>query len=142
METVKDIMSKKVTTFDINSSVDKIAYVMGNKDIGAVIITKNKKPVGIITERDMVRRIIAKNLDPKKTKAQEIMTCPVEGISPEANIYYVSKVMQQKGYKRYPVVKNNKLVGMLSQSILIDYFTKQRKKFVLSGLGKKIKYPI
>ena len=139
METVKDIMNKKVTIFDINSSAHKIAEIMGKMDIGAVIITKNKKPIGIITERDMVKRVIAKNLDPKKTKAYQIMTTPVKTVSPDANIYYTSRVMQQKGYKRYPVVKNNKLVGMLSQTILIDYFTQQRKKFVLRYLNKKLR---
>lgn len=137
-------MHKGATTFDINSNVEEISKVMGNKDIGAVIITKNKKLIGIITERDMVKRVIAKNLDPKKTKAHQIMTSPVESVPPEANIYYVSNIMQKKGYKRYPVVKNGKVVGMLSQTILIDYFTEQRKKFVLKYLNKKLKkeYPV
>ena len=140
MQTVKDIMLKKFTTFDPNSSIEKIAAWMGKNDVGAVFITKNGKLVGIITERDMVKRVIAKDLDPEKTKASDVMTSSVESILPEANIYYTSKLMQKKGYKRYPVVKNGKLIGIISQSILIDYFTEQRKKFVLSSLGKKLKY--
>ena len=131
MESVKDIMNKKITTFDVNSDVETIAKFMGKADIGAVIITKNKVLVGIITERDMVKRVIAKNLNPKKTKAYEIMTSPVESVSPDANIYYTSDLMRKKGYKRYPVVKNGRVVGMLSQSVLIDYFKEQRKRFVL-----------
>src|SRR3989344_4527272 len=137
METVKDIMNKKITTFDVNSDVETIAKFMGKADIGAVIITKNKVLVGIITERDMVKRVIAKNLNPKKTKAYEIMTSPVESVSPDANIYYTSDLMRKKGYKRYPVVKNGRVVGMLSQSVLIDYFKEQRKRFVLKFLNKK-----
>ena len=144
MESVKDIMNKKITTFDVNSDVETIAKFMGKADIGAVIITKNKVLVGIITERDMVKRVIAKNLNPKKTKAYEIMTSPVESVSPDANIYYTSDLMRKKGYKRYPVVKNGRVVGMLSQSVLIDYFKEQRKIFVLKFLNKKQKkeYPI
>ena len=144
MESVKDIMNKKITTFDVNSDVETIAKFMGKADIGAVIITKNKVLVGIITERDMVKRVIAKNLNPKKTKAYEIMTSPVESVSPDANIYYTSDLMRKKGYKRYPVVKNGRVVGMLSQSVLIDYFKEQRKRFVLKFLNKKQKkeYPI
>jgi len=137
MESVKDIMNKKITTFDVNSDVETIAKFMGKADIGAVIITKNKVLVGIITERDMVKRVIAKNLNPKKTKAYEIMTSPVESVSPDANIYYTSDLMRKKGYKRYPVVKNGRVVGMLSQSVLIDYFKEQRKRFVLKFLNKK-----
>ena len=139
METVKDIMIKKFITFDPNSNIEKIAKVMGKMDIGAVVISKNKKPIGIITERDMVKRVIARNLNPKKTKASQIMTSPVESVSPDANIYHTSKMMQEKGYKRYPVVKNNKLVGMISQTILIDFFREQRKKFVLKHLNKKLR---
>ncbi|MEK6835827.1 MAG: CBS domain-containing protein [Nanoarchaeota archaeon] len=140
MDIVKDIMVKKITAFGPDSSVNKIAKVMGVRDIGAVIIVgRNKKPLGIITERDMVKRVIAKNLNPRKTKAKDIMTSPVQGIHPDANIYYTSKMMQQKGFKRYPVVKNNKVVGFISQSTLIDYFTKQRKKFVLKYLSKKLR---
>lgn len=144
MESVKDIMNKKITTFDVNSDVETIAKFMGKADIGAVIITKNKVLVGIITERDMVKRVIAKNLNPKKTKAYEIMTSPVESVSPDANIYYTSDLMRKKGYKRYPVVKNGRVVGMLSQSVLIDYFKEQRKRFVLKFLNKKQKkeYPV
>ena len=143
MESVKDIMNKKITVFDVNSNVEKIANFMGRVDIGAVIITKNKKIVGIITERDIVKRVVARNLDPKKTKSYQVMTSPVESVPPEANIYYVSNIMQRKGYKRYPVVKNGKVVGMLSQTILIGYFTQQRKKFVLKYLNKRLKkeYP-
>ena len=144
MESVKDIMNKKITTFDVNSDVETIAKFMGKADIGAVIITKNKVLVGIITERDMVKRVIAKNLNPKKTKAYEIMTSPVESVSPDANIYYTSDLMRKKGYKRYPVVKDGRVVGMLSQSVLIDYFKEKRKRFVLKYLNKEQRgeYPI
>ena len=92
----------------------------------------------------MVKRVIAKNLNPKKTKAYEIMTSPVESVSPDANIYYTSDLMRKKGYKRYPVVKNGRVVGMLSQSVLIDYFKEQRKRFVLKFLNKKQRgeYPV
>ena len=144
MESVKDIMNKKITTFDVNSDVETIAKFMGKADIGAVIITKNNVLVGIITERDMVKRVIAKNLDPKRTRASDIMTSPVESVSPDANIYYTSDLMRKKGYKRYPVVKGGRVVGMLSQSVLIDYFKEKRKKFVLKYLNKEQRgeYPI
>jgi CBS domain-containing protein len=144
MEKIRDIMIKKVITFKDDSSIIDIAKKMGSLDIGCTIIVKGKKPIGIITERDMVKKVIAKSLDVKKTKARDIMTSPVETINPDANIYYVSKVMKEKGYKRYPVVKNGNLIGLVSQTDLMNYFTEQRRKFVLSSLGKKLKkkYPI
>ena len=144
MEKIKDIMVKKVITFKENSSIKEIAEKMGKLDIGCAIIVRGRKPIGILTERDMVKRVIAKDLDIRKTKAKEVMTSPVETINPDANIYYVSKVMKEKGYKRYPIAKDGKLVGLVTQTDLINYFTEQRRKFVLSSLGKKLrnKYPI
>ncbi|MEK6933069.1 MAG: CBS domain-containing protein [Nanoarchaeota archaeon] len=139
MKTIKDIMNKKVIHFDENFYVYNAAVELGKKDIGCVIITRNKKPIGIITERDMVKRVIAKDLDPKKTKLKEVMTSPVESLDQNTNIYYASKIMREKGYQRYPVVKKNVVIGVITQANLIDYFTEQRKKFVLQHLSKKLR---
>ena len=139
METVRDIINKKLLNFDENTSVDKVAKALGRYDVGCAIITRNKKPVGIITERDMVRRVIARNLDSKKLKAKQIMTSPVESLNHNTNIYYAGKVMREKGYQRYPVVSDGKIIGVITQSDIIDYFTQQRKKFVLKYLNKSLR---
>lgn len=137
-------MGKKSVVFNENSSVKSLAEKLGKIDVGCAIIVRRGKPIGIITERDVVRKVVAKNLDPNKVKTKDIMTSPVETINPDANIYYVSRVMKEKGYKRYPVAKNGKYVGLVTQGDLIDYFTEQRKKFVLKSLSKRLKnkYPI
>jgi len=139
METVRDIMGKKFIAFSENSSVQEIAKKMGQLDLGCAVIVRNNNPIGIITERDMVKRVVAKNLDVKKTKAKDVMTTPVETIDPDANIYYVAKIMKEKGYKRYPVAKKGKFLGLVTQTDLIDYFTEQRKKFVLKYLNKRLR---
>jgi CBS domain-containing protein len=144
MEKIKDILGKKSIVFNENSSIKDIAKKMGEVDLGCAIITKKNKPIGIITERDIAKRVVAKDLDVNKIKAKDIMTSPVETINPDANIYYVARIMKEKGYKRYPVVKNGKFIGLVTQGDLIDYFTEQRRKFVLKNLSKglKNKYPI
>ena len=139
MEKIKDIMGKRSIAFNENSSVKDIAKKMGALDLGCAVIVRGDKPIGIVTERDMVKRVVAKNLDLKKTKAKEIMTSPVETINPDANIYYVAKIMKEKGYKRYPVSKNGRFIGLVTQTDLINYFTEQRKKFVLRNLSKKLR---
>ena len=139
METVKDIMNKKVIHFDENTSIYKIALGLGKYDIGCAIITKNKRPIGIITERDLVKRVFASGLDLNTTSAKIVMTSPVETIDQDTNIYYASKVMRDKRYKRYPVVKKGNIIGIITQENLIDYFTEQRKKFVLKHLSKKLR---
>ena len=132
-------MSKKSVVFKEDSSIKDISKKMGKIDVGCAVVVRKSKPVGIITERDIVKRVVAKDLDVYKTRAKDIMTSPVETINPEANIYYVAKIMKEKGYKRYPVAKNGKYVGLVTQGDLINYFTEQRRKFVLKNLSKKIK---
>lgn len=139
MEKIKDIMGKRFISFNENSSVKDIAKKMGKYDLGCAIIVRKNKPIGIITERDMVKRVVAKNLDVNKTKAKEIMTNPVESIDPNANIYYVAKIMNEKGYKRYPVTKNGKFIGLVTQTDLVNYFREQRRKFVLKNLSKRLR---
>ena len=139
METIKDIMNKKILNFDENVSIEKISKEFAKVDMGCVIVTRNKKPIGIITERDMLKRVLAKELDIRKTKAKDVMTSPVNVLDQNTNIYYASKIMREKGYKRYPVVKSGKIIGLITEDNLIDYFTEQRKKFVLKHLSKNLR---
>ena len=74
---VKDVMSSPVVTMDENEASNKAAAVMDKNDLGCVIVTnKAGKSIGIITERDLVIRVLAKNLKPDTVKAKEIMTTP------------------------------------------------------------------
>lgn len=139
METVMEVMNKKVIQFDENSFIYKIGKELGKYDVGCAIITRNKKPVGIITERDVVKRVVAKNLNLKITKAKDVMTSPVQSLDQNTNIYYASKVMKDKKFQRYPVTKNGRIIGIITQANIIDYFTQQRKKFVIKHFSKKLR---
>ena len=84
---VRDIMSSPVVTMDENDASNKAAVVMDKNDLGCVIVTnKAGKSIGIITERDLVIRVLAKNLKPDSVKAKEIMTTPLVTIEPDATI--------------------------------------------------------
>ena len=145
METVKDIMTKKVFTVKEDDNLYSIAKVMKRKNIGACVIVEDKKPIGIITERDLVHKFVARNLVAKETKAKDIMSKPVVSVKPTATIYYVNQIMTKKKFKKMPVIDNHGiLVGILTQTDLINYFTSQRKKFVMESLSKTVRgsYPI
>ena len=143
MTSVKEVMTKKVVVFNEEDSIQDIAKKMKDKGIGSVLITRNDQAVGIITERDLVDKAIASNLSAKETKAKQIMTTPLISIKSDADINYASKIMGDKNIKKMPVVDDNKLVGIITQTDLAKFFTEQRKKFVLSHLGKDLKdqYP-
>jgi CBS domain-containing protein len=112
---VKDAMSSPVVTTDENASTDKIAKLMDENDLGCVIVTNIEgKPLGIITERDLVVRVLAKNLQPATVKAKEIMTEPLATIEPEASITDAARRMSRLDIRRLGVIYKGNLVGVIA----------------------------
>lgn len=112
---VRDVMSSPVVTIDENETADKAAMNMDMKDLGAVIVqNKAGKSIGIITERDLVIRVVAKNLKPDTVKAKEIMTTPLVTIEPEATISDAARRMTRLDIRRLGVVYKGNLVGIIS----------------------------
>jgi signal-transduction protein with cAMP-binding, CBS, and nucleotidyltransferase domain len=136
MASVKDIMVKKVITFTEDDNLMDAAKAMKKKNAGSVIIVKDDKPIGIITERDLTQKVVAENVNPSLAKTKQIMVSPLITVEPEADIYYASKMMEDKKIKKMPVAENGKLVGIITMTDLAKYFTAQRKKFVLKHLDK------
>ena len=101
---VKDVMSSPVVTTDEEVPSNKIAKLMNENKFGCVIVTnKDGKPLGIITERDLVVRVLAKNLQPATVKAKDIMTSPLATIDPEANISDAARRMSRLDIRRLGV---------------------------------------
>ena len=100
MPSVKDIMTKEVVTIEANKTVFEAAELMSNRGIGCLIVVIKAFPVGIITERDIVRRIVAKHssLDSKVT---EVMTKTLITVAPDTSLREAARVMS--GNKMYPV---------------------------------------
>jgi CBS domain-containing protein len=112
---VKDIMSSPVVTLDEDSTSNNVATLMDENALGCVIITnKAGKPVGIITERDLVVRVLAKNLVPDAIKAKEIMTSPLVTIQSEATISEAARRMSGMDIRRLGVIYKGNLVGLIS----------------------------
>jgi CBS domain-containing protein len=112
---VKDIMSSPVVTLSEAATSNKVANIMNENDLGCVIVTNQKgKPVGIITERDLVIRVLAKNLVPDAVKAKDIMTSPLVTIEPETTISEAARRMSRLEIRRLGVVYKGNLVGLIS----------------------------
>ena len=117
---VKDVMSNPVVTMDEDESSNKAAANMDMHDLGAVIVTnKAGKSIGIITERDLVIRVIAKNLKPDTVKAKEIMTTPLVTIEPEATISDAARRMTRLDIRRLGVIYKGNLVGIISSKDIL-----------------------
>lgn len=117
---VKDAMSSPVVTTDENAPTDKIAKLMNENSLGCVIVTSDEgKPLGIITERDLVIRVLAKNLQPAAVKAKDIMTTPLATIEPEAAITDAARRMSRLDIRRLGVIYKGDLVGLISSKDIL-----------------------
>ncbi len=117
---VKDIMSSPVVTTDENAPSNKIAKLMSDNKFGCVIVTnKDGKPLGIITERDLVIRVLAKNLKPESTVAKEVMTAPLATIEPEATVSEAARRMSRLDIRRLGVIYRGDLIGLVSSKDIL-----------------------
>ncbi|MEM5815201.1 MAG: CBS domain-containing protein [Candidatus Aenigmatarchaeota archaeon] len=115
---VKDLMSKKVNLIGENSTVFSAARIMAKSRRGYVIVVKKKKPVGILTDSDIIEKIVSKGKNPTKIKVKDIMSTPVIVVFPETEVSEASRIMRKNLIKRLPVVNqtNGKLMGVLTET--------------------------
>lgn len=112
---VREIMHPNAQVINVNYNVEAAARVMESQDCGALPVEQNNKMVGMITDRDIVIRVVAQGKDPRKTKVKDIMSEGIDYCYADDDIQDVSKKMTQQLHRRLPVVdENKKLVGMLS----------------------------
>ncbi len=118
---VKDVMSSPVVTTDEDAPSNKIAKLMSENKLGCVIVTnEDGKALGIITERDLVTRVLAKNLQPAAVKAREIMTAPLATIEPEAAINEAARRMSRLDIRRLGVIYKGDLIGLISSKDILS----------------------
>jgi CBS domain-containing protein len=112
---VKDVMSSPVITIDEDATANHVAELMDKHALGCVIVTsKEAKPLGIITERDLVKRVLAKNIKPDSLKADEVMTTPLITIDPDEKISEAARRMSRLNIRRLGVVYKGQLIGVVS----------------------------
>lgn len=118
---VRDIMSKDVRVVRPDSSVKEVVATMNKFNIGSIIVVQGDRPVGIITERDILRRIVEPCLAPEILTARQIMTSPLLTIGETASIDEAAQLMATKKVKKLPVMNKKKLIGIVT---LTDIVTK------------------
>jgi len=119
MIVVRDVMSKDVRVVRPDTSVKEVVATMNKFDIGSIIVVQGERPVGIITERDILRRLVEPCLAPETLTARQIMTSPVLTIDETASIEEVAKLMAKKRVKRLPVMNNGKLIGVITYTDIV-----------------------
>lgn len=111
---VEDVMVKDVITIEASSTVKEAAEIMNQFEIGSLIVIEDKKAVGIITERDLLKRVVATSRDARKTKVKEIMSKPLIVVEPGMDLEETIKLMFKMKIKKLPVVQEGRLAGLVS----------------------------
>jgi CBS domain-containing protein len=117
---VADVMRKSVVTIQPEDPVEKALEAMVKLDIGCVVVSQKAKPIGVITDSNLLERVFAQKLDPSKVKAKNVMTSPLVTISPAEDVEKGAELMRDQGIKRLPVVKQGNLVGILTEKEVVE----------------------
>ena len=113
-KTVRDIMIKEPLTAEKSRPLLDVVKLMAEKNIGAVIVTDGGKPVGIFSERDLMKKIVAKSLDPAKSVLGDAATMKLTGIKSSSSVETCAREMYKLNMRHFPVSEGGKIVGMVS----------------------------
>jgi CBS domain-containing protein len=133
---VKDLMAKYVVTIDVNKTIIDAAVLMSQNNVGDLVVIENNAPVGIVTERDFVRRVLAEGKS-ADTRVSDVMSTPLRVIDSEAPIKEAARRMVNKKIRRLPVIKDNKLVGIITATDFARYLSKKTlTDDILEAIGR------
>ena len=130
MATVQDILAKKgnaVVSLVADESVLNAARIMNERGIGGVVVTENDDTVGMFTERDILRRIVAEQRDPGGTHLREVMTTPVVNCRPDTELGALMALMTEKRIRHLPVVDESGLCGIVTSGDILAYQVREQE---------------
>lgn len=128
LEVIGDYMTSPALSADSEASVKEVAQIMLAKRIGSLFIKKGDEFIGIITENDLSRKVVAESLDPANTKVEKIMTAPIRTLDYTEHVEKANQLMAQNKIRHLGVTKNDKVIGILSVRDLVAYFANPRMR--------------
>ncbi|HEV8359187.1 MAG TPA: CBS domain-containing protein [Candidatus Thermoplasmatota archaeon] len=117
---VRDIMASPPVTAAPDLTVLDAARLMKERNIGSLIVEDNHRPVGILTERDLVGKVVAQGLDPRATHVRELMSTPLLTVPPEMDVLEAARAMARHHVRRLPVINGSKLLGIVSERDILE----------------------
>jgi CBS domain-containing protein len=111
---VEDVMVAEVITIGETATVKEAADIMNKFEIGCLIVVREGKAIGILTERDLLKRVVAEARQASSTKVKDVMTTPLVVAEPTMDLGEAVKLMFQMKIKKLPVVAGKRLVGLVS----------------------------
>ena len=134
MPTIRDIMSKDVQRIGYEKSVLSAAMLMVNKHIGCLVVMSGNRAVGMLTERDILSKVLCKRSDPVHTLVADTMNSPIITIDPLLSVNEAAKKMNKNKIKKLVVVSNNTMVGIITAADIVrtapDSYNEFIKKWI------------
>jgi len=118
---VEDVMVEDVVTVSADATVKEAVSIMNKQEIGCLIVIRREKAVGIVTERDMLARVLAKSCSPERTRVSEVMSAPLIVADPKMDLEEAARLMFKMKVKKLPVVSNGKLIGLITLTDLARF---------------------
>lgn len=141
MPRVRDLMTKDIITIDLDKTVFDAAKLLSEKTVGCVVVMDGDVPVGIVTERDFVRKVLVKRLR-LDVEISKIMSKPLISIDPDSSIREAARVMLKNKIRRLPVIKEDKLVGIIVVSDLARQLSKKTiTEEILEAMARYPSFP-
>lgn len=113
-KTVRDVMNREPLSVDRNAPLGEVVKIMADKNIGAVIVTDGGKPAGIFSERDLLKKVVAQDVDVSKSTIGQVSTLKLTGIKSSSSIETCAREMYRLNLRHFPVSEDGKIVGMIS----------------------------
>lgn len=114
------IAGQELSVISKDQSVFEAASLMTEKNIGAVPVVEGNRVVGIFSERDIMKRVVARSLDPQKTRVEEVMSTELIVGSPDEDIVQIESKMKLAGIRHLPIIQEDQLIGILSLRDLLQ----------------------
>jgi len=116
LKSISDIMTREVATVAADASVAEAARIMASKRISCVVVTRQDEPAGILTEKDLIRRVVTVQRNPAETRVTDVMSSPITTVPPDYSVLGVSRKMDALHLHRLVVMDAGKLCGILTQT--------------------------
>ena len=142
---VKDVMVTNVVTVDVGVNVRMAVERMNNQEIGCLVVLEKGNFAGILTERDVLKRVVAKARNPEKTLVGDVMSKPLIVVEPDASLEEALELMFEKRVKKLTVVKDKELVGLITMTdiarthtAMVEHIKRLAAKYDIPKRMKKV----
>lgn len=136
MSSVKEVMTTHPCSCEPDTSITEVARMMSQEDVGPIPIVENDRLIGIVTDRDIVLRVVAEGRDPGRTTADEIASKQLVTVEPDDDLDEALGLLARYQVRRLPVVEDERLVGILAQADIARNLTEQTTGHMVEEISR------